>query len=166
MIFSSKADDNGRRKTEANSLITNFLSRVELLHAMEQQSANESNATNLFGRPGMNRSTSGTITHFTKIKAPSTTSLSSFQTIEGPWSANAQNIHNEDADSSSIYENDSVSILSSRPLTWENDKDVPACRQCSRKFSFLIRRHHCRYAYSNNEDIKQHNDSCTFYSDL
>ncbi|CAG8499238.1 3671_t:CDS:2 [Paraglomus occultum] len=111
-----KTDDNMQRKIEANSLITDYLSRVEFLNAMEQQSG-----------------------------APSTTSLSSFQTIDGPWSTNAQNIH-EDMDNSSVYD-DSVSILSVRPSTapmWENDKDVPACRQCSRKFSFLIRRHHCR----------------------
>jgi hypothetical protein len=32
-----------------------------------------------------------------------------------------------------------------RTYTWEADLDVKACRECERRFGFLVRRHHCRY---------------------
>lgn len=28
---------------------------------------------------------------------------------------------------------------------WEKDEDAPVCRQCSAKFGWFLRRHHCRY---------------------
>ncbi|KAI7861555.1 FYVE zinc finger-domain-containing protein [Spinellus fusiger] len=31
-----------------------------------------------------------------------------------------------------------------RPFTWESDMEAKECRRCTRRFGFLVRRHHCR----------------------
>jgi hypothetical protein len=104
--------------------------------------------------------------NFTNIKASSTTSLTSFQTIEnGGWTTNAQN---GDAVSSSLFEGSSGLGSPTRPQTalsittasatglsssrtWENDDDVVSCRRCNRKFGFITRRHHCRFVTSHDD---------------
>jgi hypothetical protein len=143
MIF-FKADDNGQRKSEADALIQSCGSRIEYLHA-EQSVGDGYNQFSLSSQSGVNKSTSGVFTNLMKFNSPSTTSVNSFQTVDGPWNVSNTNTHGDDTDGISLYSNnDSVSIMSSS-MVWENDKDVPACRSCARKFSFLIRRHHCRY---------------------
>ncbi|CAG8655957.1 6021_t:CDS:2, partial [Paraglomus occultum] len=105
------------------------------------------------------KSPDNTLSNFTNIKASSSTSLSSLQTIENGWSTNPQS---EDVgNSSSLFEGTSGLGSPTRPQTalstatasvtglnssrkWENDEDVVECRRCFKKFGFITRRHHCR----------------------
>ena len=114
------------------------------------------------------RSPDNTLSNFTNIKASSSTSLSSLQTIENAWSTNPQS---EDVgNSSSLFEGTSGLGSPTRPQTalstatasatglnlsrtWENDEDVVACRRCFKKFGFITRRHHCRFVTSFDNNI-------------
>ncbi|CAG8620517.1 6067_t:CDS:2, partial [Ambispora gerdemannii] len=151
-----KSDTNPQRKQEASSLVTTILTHAEYLENLirDTPDGQTSPTSKDSSSPSLSRSTSSTI-NLTNIRADSTSSLSSFQTIDDPsWTTSSPNMdtRNPIFSGSALLQAGAVTGISklnasatpSSGATWEHDGDVHDCRRCHRKFGLWIRRHHCR----------------------
>ncbi|CAG8670785.1 4014_t:CDS:2 [Ambispora leptoticha] len=155
------SDTNMQRRQEASSLAQTFLKHAEFLENKlgDARSSDESTSPTSKDLSNISRSNSGIANQLNNFRSDSTTSLSSFQTVDDPsWTTSSSNL---DARSSSIFSgstllqstgvvtgisklNASATPTSNPGYTWEQDEDVQDCRRCHKKFGLLNRRHHCR----------------------
>ncbi|CAG8559215.1 189_t:CDS:2 [Ambispora gerdemannii] len=157
-----KSDPNQQRRQEASSLATTILTHAEYLENLITDNRDASptskdlstNSHTFNSFPSLSKSTSGIANRLNRVD--STTSLSSFQTVDDPsWNTSSPNVdaHNPSSFSGStlLQPTGIVAGISSKlnasatsTSTWEHDGDVHDCRRCNRKFGLWIRRHHCR----------------------